>query len=570
MTDEAQPVEGPIGFDHFDLDERLLRAVAKLGFEEPTPIQLATIVPVLEGRDIIGRARTGSGKTAAFGLPMLHRVREGGGVVRGLILAPTRELALQVTQALRSYALKMKPRIYAIYGGAPYDPQLRALHDGVDIVVGTPGRVLDLLERGSLDLSSVETFVLDEGDEMLRMGFIEDVDAILGATPDNRQVMLFSATMPQQMRAIAEAHLTDPLEIQVEDQALTVDHIEQRWMCVPERRKIDSLARVLRGEPRSTALVFCRTRRMCAQVADDLAGRGIGAEALHGDLNQGARERVLLRLRSGRLDVVVATDVASRGIDVQHITHVINVDLPSDIESYVHRIGRTARAGRKGVAISLVTPRERRRIREMQRRLNTPIKEIGIPSDATIGKQRRNRLIKQVLDTVEGGDLQHAWPIIDRLKSKGDGYDAATLAAGLLTVLAELEAVPLVDPPEEQKPRWSDGPKRTERDFQSSNEVEIFIPVGRAHGVRPGDLVGALANETGIPGARIGRVSIAERKSFIGLSRADAEVVLKEYGALEIRGVKCSLSLAKQRPNLRRPGRGNRRPGRRERESKKD
>jgi len=388
----------PSTFEGLSIDPRLIDAVGALGFESPTPIQAEAIPPLVSGRDVIGRARTGSGKTAAFGLPVLERVKAGGKSVKALLLCPTRELALQVTDALRSYAAQLPVRVVTLYGGASYGPQLKALSQGVSVVVGTPGRVLDHLERGTLDLTELELFVLDEADEMLRMGFIDDVEKLLAATPKGRQVALFSATMPPPIKRIAKMHLNEPLIVQVESEELTTAHIAQRGVLVPNRNKLEALQRVLSAEPRGATLVFARTRAGCAEAASYLAQRGLRVDALHGDLNQQARELVVTRLRANQLDVVVATDVAARGLDVEHLTHVVNLDLPNDPETYVHRIGRTGRAGRKGVAIAFVAPSERGRIRRFQDTLGVKIERMDVPSDADILAARRARLVASVVD----------------------------------------------------------------------------------------------------------------------------------------------------------------------------
>ena len=379
-------------FADLGLDERLLDALDKLGFESPTPIQAEAIPPLLAGRDVIGRARTGSGKTAAYGLPLLHRISESTGAVRALVLAPTRELALQVTDAIRDLARRLPVRVVTIYGGAPYEPQLRALARGVPIVVGTPGRVLDHMERGSLDLSSIEMLVLDEADEMLRMGFIDAVETVIAACPDDRQVALLSATMPDDIRRIAAGHLHDPVELALQDDGPRVDHIDQQWIRVPQRGKLDALERLLQTGPPGATLVFARTRKGCAEVADTLTRWGVAADALHGDLTQAARERVVHRLRAGGLRVVIATDVAARGIDVDHIGRVINLDLPDDTETYVHRIGRTARAGREGEAITLVTSSQRKRMGDIARTLGIAIRKAQVPTDADIAQHQRRTL----------------------------------------------------------------------------------------------------------------------------------------------------------------------------------
>jgi len=537
-----------LGFAHFGLDGRLMAAIDTLGFDTPTPIQSEAIPALLKGHDVVGGARTGSGKTAAFGLPLLERVKDGGKSVRALLLTPTRELCLQVTQALRSYSAGLGIKTLAIYGGTPYPPQLKALRSGVTVVVGTPGRVLDLIKRGALDLSSVEVMVLDEADEMLRMGFIDDVDSIIGATPEDRQVALFSATMPREIQRVAAKHLREPLQIQVESSKLSTSHIQQRWMRVPMRHRVDALARVLQTQERATALVFARTRADCAEIADALVGRGIAADALHGDLSQAARERVISRLRSRRLDLVVATDVASRGIDVNHISHVINLELPRDRETYVHRIGRTGRAGRDGLAITFVTPKFRHRVRGLARSLKVDIDEMPVPTDADLAARRRE-LLRTAL---EGAHRDEADPVtawIDELR-EGTGWTDAQVAAAAVRLLAEDRDVSMAAAAEEGGDSWIRPPGRQEhkvRDDERSNEVEIFLHIGRIGHVRPADLVGALANEAGVPSHEIGRITVVDRKSFVGLPRDVAERLVQEFPVLTIRGVEVRVAIARPR-----------------------
>ncbi|MEZ4337700.1 MAG: DEAD/DEAH box helicase [Sandaracinaceae bacterium] len=548
-------------FAELALDPRLLEALAALGFEEPTPIQAEAIPALLEGRDVIGRARTGSGKTAAFGLPLLERVKEGGGPVRALVLAPTRELALQVTDALRSFATKLPVRMVTVYGGAAYGPQLKALAAGVPVVVGTPGRVLDHLERGTLDLSALELLVLDEADEMLRMGFLEDVQKVLEASPPTRQIALFSASMPEPIARVAETHLRAPIEVQVEREALTVHHITQRALLVPERHKADALVRILAAEPITAALIFARTRAGCAAAADDLAARGVAVDALHGDLNQAARERVLSRFRSGRLRVVVATDVAARGIDVEHVSHVINYDLPSDAESYVHRIGRTGRAGREGVAISLVTPPEVRKIRALQRILDTQIERVEVPSDREVAEARRARLREAVREAASGELPEGALALFDAL---GDDVDPRRIAAAAIALLAEDRDTKLDDEGlDDRPPSWARRASAPTARDGAADEVELFLPIGRTRGVRPGDLVGALTAERGIPGSSIGRVTIVANASFVRVSADAAEKVLADRRPLEVRGKPVPIQRShKPAPSDGRPDRGPRPPRR--------
>ena len=536
-----------VPFSDFELDEVLLRGVP---YEAASPIQAAAIPALLTGRDVVGRARTGSGKTAAFGLPLLHRVREGGKKPRALVLAPTRELAIQVADALDGYAQHLRLPILAVYGGSSYTPQLNALRRGAPVIVGTPGRVIDHIERGTLDLSELEVLVLDEADEMLRMGFIEEVERVLEATPDTRQICLFSASWPKQIERIAARYQTDPIQLQVEEKELTTDHISQRWIRCPQSRKLDALVRVLRSQPPQTTLIFARTRAGCAAVADALANMGMSCDALHGDLNQAARERVLQRLRSKRLRVLVATDVAARGIDVEHIELVINLDMPSDSEKYVHRIGRTGRAGRAGKALSFVTPRERRWIHALQRELSVEIRQMDVPTEDDI---RRRRIAELAADLLETEVMADAGEFLETLAEES-GLTARELGEKLISALAKDRRVDMAPPP--PPPPKSKAPPQQE--YDPSDEVELFFAIGRRHGVRAGDLVGALANECGIPGNLIGRITIADMKSFVRMPRDPAEYVLHNHPTLQLRGrdTRVAKSRGHQTRNSdRRPGR---------------
>lgn len=613
---DSDAVEVEETFASFPLDKKIQAAVTSLGFVTPTPIQIASMKPLLAGKDVIGGARTGSGKTAAFGLPLLENVKDGAGKApRGLILAPTRELAMQVTEALKTFAKNLPVKITTIYGGAPYDAQLRALRNGVTIVVGTPGRVIDHMNRKSLDLSKIEFLVLDEADEMLRMGFIEPVEEVLAQLPEKRQIALFSATMPPPIQRVAEKYLKNPVNIQVEDSGgLHVDHIEQRAIVVAHRDKIDALVRVLGSEPRGTTLIFARTRAGCAEVADELSRRGISADALHGDLNQAARERVLARMRAGRLDIVVATDVAARGIDVESITHVVNLQLPDDAEIYVHRIGRTGRAGRKGIAISFVTDRERHRLKQFQRTLGVQIDGMRVPSDAEIIGSQKTRVVDGVKSDIERelptltGAMRwwDEWMSTNRevydagLADSRDGSDdaddadgavdadaeatdapegasealeafdelaaARTLGAALLARLAAGEGIDLSRPPSDRPPHYArdrgparddrpgpggqrpQRPERAERAERpprgSYEEVELYIPVGKSSGVSPGDIVGALANEAGIPGGLIGRITMLPAKTLVRVEAQHAQRVVRDHAEIELRGNTVTMSVS--------------------------
>ena len=561
-------MSSPATFADLGLDDRLLHAIDSLGYETPTPIQDRAIPPMLAGKDLVGRARTGSGKTGAFGLSLLQRITRDN-AVRALVLAPTRELAQQVTQALRSFDPGV--RIHAIYGGTAYQPQLRALSRGVNVVVGTPGRVLDLISKGSLDLSALEVFVLDEGDQMLQFGFIEDVEKILDATRPGRQVALFSATMPDPVRRLAERYLDDPVEISIGGEGPSIDHIEQQWMRVPHRHKLDALVRVLEGNPGVPAIVFARTRQGCAELADALARRGLSVDALHGDLTQAARERVLARLKAGQLEVLIATDVAARGLDVERLELVINLDLPANADDYVHRIGRTGRAGREGRAINFVAPGQFRFVKDVKRKFGVDMEELPVPSDADVVRQQRRSLEDSLEAVRDDADADaDAAAAIGRLLATGE-WTAEQIAAAALHLLAEAHGIELGELPDDAPPEWSVPRSRHDRHDRNDRRDrgrgrddrgrdrggrdphpggpdgggELFVAAGHRHGVRPGDLVGALANELGIPGSRIGKIKILDTKSFVGLSERDLDRVLRERRALEVRGRQAKLDRAR-------------------------
>lgn len=555
MFDVDKQIDSDSSFTCFDLDAQLLEAVAKLGFTDPTPIQKRAIPALLSGSDVIGRARTGSGKTAAFGLPLLHNVSgiRGAGV-KALVVTPTRELALQVTDALQSYSRGTNTRFVTIYGGSSYGPQLHGLRAGAPVVVGTPGRLLDHLKKGTLDLSGVEMVVLDEADEMLQMGFIEDIGTLLDATPETRQVALFSATMPAPIRRVAAKYLKDPVEVQVDGGAHAVDHIDQFGIVVPHRFKLDALERVLRSKDQGATLVFAQTRVGCAAAADALSKRGFAVDCLHGDMTQPLRERVLGKFRRRQLDVVVATDVASRGIDVEHITLVVNLDLPRTTETYVHRIGRTGRAGRAGTAISFVTHAERRQVNQLERSLQTTIQPIPVPTDADIAQRHQVKLHTDLKAALEGPS-EHLGELSDFLQA-GD-WTAEDLALAAVRLLAAERGLKLDEQPSSEPPEWSRPPQRREprqpgatRDnragaHHASNEVSLVVATGKKQGTRPGDLVGALTAETGVPGRLLGRISITDRKSFVGCSLDTAQRILSDRQSLEIRGQSVSITLSR-------------------------
>ncbi len=487
----------------------------------------------MTGKDVIGRARTGSGKTAAFGLPLLDRVPHGKNV-RALVLAPTRELAKQVAVALEEMAEHLTVRVLTIYGGASYDPQLKALKKGVGIVVGTPGRVIDLMDRRALDLSGVEYFVLDEADEMLRMGFIEDVEKILDALPEQRQIALFSASMPGPIRKVANTYLTDPEHIQVEESALTVEHIDQQFIAAHYKDKQAALLRVLAADDSAGTLVFARTRVRCAEVAEYLIKNGVSAEALHGDLNQNSRERVLAKLRAGNVTVVVATDVAARGLDVDHLEHVINFDIPDNAETYTHRIGRTGRAGREGRATTFIEPRDRRRISNFARELGIKYTESQLPTDEEIIAGRRQRLLDRLQTQLESSRQSRydEWALDILGSGEWSPEDLAASALGLLAKELGLDR----DLPSVRGPKPADDGK-----FKQVNETEVVLTVGRREGVRPGDVVGAIANELNVSSRKIGRISLTAHRTFVGLPSDIAERLLNEYPTIQLRGIQAEV-----------------------------
>jgi len=422
-------------FTDLALPEPLLKALSDVGYESPSPIQAATIPPLLEGRDVLGQAQTGTGKTAAFALPILAQVQPGRVKPQALVLAPTRELAIQVAEAFQKYAHHLPGfHVLPIYGGQSYYPQLQALKRGVQVVVGTPGRVIDHLERGSLDLSELRCLVLDEADEMLRMGFIDDVEAVLKKTPETRQVALFSATMPPPIKRIAQTYLKDPVEISIKAKTTTAANIRQRYWAVSGVHKLDAITRILEAEPFDAMIVFARTKQATEELADKLAARGIAAAAINGDVQQAQREKTIQNLKEGKIDVLVATDVAARGLDVERISHVLNFDIPYDTESYVHRIGRTGRAGRKGEAILFVTPRERGMLRAIERATRQPIEPMALPTVETVNEQRVNRFLGRITGALDGGDLAQFRDLVERYERE-QNVPAVEIAAALAKLL---------------------------------------------------------------------------------------------------------------------------------------
>jgi ATP-dependent RNA helicase DeaD len=542
------------GFAALGLDSALVGALTSLGYEEPTPIQREAIPPLLAGRDVLGQAATGTGKTAAFALPMLHRILGGSArerdrtEVRGLILVPTRELAMQVAQAVHRYGRPLDACVLPIYGGQSYTQQLRALRRGVDVVVATPGRALDHLSRGTLDLARVETVVLDEADEMLDMGFADELDAILDALPSERQTALFSATMPRRVVAIAEQRLREPVRVSIAAETTPLGEaprVREVAYVVQRAHKAAALARVLDMEAPSSAIVFCRTRNEVDELSETLGARGYAAEALHGGLSQEQRDRVLRRFREGVSELLVATDVAARGLDIERLSHVVNYDVPSSPEAYVHRIGRTGRAGREGVAITLVEAREQRLVRNIEQRTRRKLRLESVPTVHDL-RARRLELTRSTLEEALASEaLERYRAIVESLAEEHDLFEIAAAAVKVADDASDHRAGDEEEIP--SPPPLAARPER--RPKTGAPDVErIYIGVGRNAGVRPGDLVGAIANEARIDSREIGAIDIADRFSLVEVPRPAAEDVITALRRTTIRGKKVRVRRDREGP----------------------
>ncbi len=550
---EAAPGRVERSFDDLGLSAPVLKGLKAVGYESPSAIQAATIPSLLAGRDVIGRAQTGTGKTAAFALPILSRLDLSQTAPQALVLAPTRELALQVCEAFESYAAHLKGvRVLPVYGGQGYGVQLSALRRGVHIVVGTPGRIMDHLDRHTLDLSQLKYLVLDEADEMLRMGFAEDVATILAETPEDKQVALFSATMPAQIRRISAQYLHDPEEISVGATTTTSANTRQRYLVVSYPQKVDALTRILEVENFDGMIVFVRTKNETETLAEKLRARGYTAAALSGDVAQAQRERTVNQLRSGKLDILVATDVAARGLDVDRISHVVNYDLPIDTESYVHRIGRTGRAGRSGEAISFVTPRERRLLSAIERAARQPLTQMQLPSTEDVNATRLARFDDQITAALEQQDrIARFRDIIGHYVEHHDVPEADVAAA--LAVVAQGETPLLLSPgddrpqqfarddreragPHQGRGRRDDGPSSRPRGRASGPRATYRIDVGRRQRVEPRQIVGAIANEGGLSREDFGAIDIRPDHSLVELPADLSADVVERLSGTRISG----------------------------------
>jgi ATP-dependent RNA helicase DeaD len=537
-------------FSQLAIAPAILQAIEEIGYESPSPIQAESIPPLLEGRDLLGQAQTGTGKTAAFALPVLSRLNLDLNTPQVLVLTPTRELALQVAEAMQTYARHLKGfHIVPIYGGQSMDTQLRQLRRGVHVVVGTPGRILDHLRRKTLKLQGLTTVVLDEADEMLRMGFIDDVDEILQHTPAEKQVALFSATMPEAIKRIAQRHLRQPIEIKIESKTATVSTISQRYWQVTDVNKLDALTRMLEIEDFDAMLVFVRTKIATDELSEKLEARGYSCAALSGDVKQSIREKIVERLKSGSLDIVVATDVAARGLDVDRISHVVNYDIPYDTETYIHRIGRTGRAGRKGNAILFISPRERRMLRTIERATRQPIEPMQLPSSEDISDRRITQFKKIVTDTIEAEDLFFFEELITRYQQEQDLSLSEIAAALAFLVQKERPLSPkelaTVSESKGGKDRKSD--RHVERRGSDDNYPELpmqpfRIEVGRDHGAQPKHIVGAIANEAGLESRYIRQIQIFDAFSVVTLPEGMPKDVFKHLKQVWVCGQQLQIS----------------------------
>ncbi len=549
--DEPQDQQAVPAFAELGIDGRVLAALEGIGYEKPSPIQAATIPVLLEGRDVVGMAQTGTGKTAAFAIPALSRLAELADLngptaaTQVLVLAPTRELALQVGEAFASYAAQLEDfTVLPVYGGSSYGPQLAGLRRGAQVVVGTPGRVIDHLKRGSLTLQDLQYLVLDEADEMLRMGFAEDVETILSQTPEEKQVALFSATMPPAIRKIAQKYLRSPEEISVKAKTSTATNIRQRYLQVMGAHKLEAMTRLLEVEEHDGIIVFVRTKAATEEVAEKLRARGHAAAAINGDIPQQAREKSVEQLRSGKIDILVATDVAARGLDVERISLVVNYDIPHDTESYVHRIGRTGRAGRSGDAILFMIPREKYLLRAIEKTTRQPVEQMAMPSVEDVNRTRVDQFAQSITDTIESQDLGAFRSMVEAYVEKHD-VDPVEVAAALAVISQGGQPFFAEELPEPPKRKDRERAERSERGGRAPRAEEgkatYWMAVGHKHRALPGSIVGALTNEGGLKGSDIGAIEIKPSFTLIGLPDDLSRGDLERLGAIEINGQRLDI-----------------------------
>ncbi len=549
-------------FSDLALIEPVLRALKDVGYETPSPIQAQTIPLLLQGKDVLGQAQTGTGKTAAFALPILSRIDLKQKDPQVLVLAPTRELAIQVAEAFQRYAAHLKGfHVLPIYGGQDYTTQLRQLKRGAHVVVGTPGRVMDHMRKGTLNLKGLTYLVLDEADEMLRMGFIDDVEWILEQIPEQRQIALFSATMPSVIRKIAQEYLHEPEHVTIKVTTASAENIRQRYWMVSGVHKLDALTRILEAETFDGMIIFVRTKTATVELAEKLEARGYSAAAINGDMSQALRERAIAHLKNGKLDILIATDVAARGLDVDRITHVVNYDVPYDTESYVHRIGRTGRAGRTGDAILFIAPRERNLLNNIEKATKQKVEEMGLPSTEVINNKRISRFKQNITDTLAAEELSFFSQLLEQYQQEHN-VSALEIAAALAKLVQGDTPLLMQNLPKRAKDSRDDRPARDERSsrpdrdrpqkdrkpkrtFGSGADIEMEtyrIEVGHAHGVKPGNIVGAIANETGIDGDHIARIKIQDDYSTVELPAGIPKELFEELKKVRVAGQQLNIS----------------------------
>ncbi len=560
---DSPPETASTTFADLQIHPAVLRAVGDVGYETPTAIQAATIPPLMAGSDVVGLAQTGTGKTAAFAIPILSKIDVKSTATQALVLAPTRELALQVAEAFSRYGAHL-PQIHVlpIYGGSSYAVQLAGLRRGAQVVVGTPGRVIDHLERGTLDLSRVDYLVLDEADEMLSMGFAEDVERILSETPEYKQVALFSATMPPAIRKLTKKYLHDPFEVTAEAKTATAENISQRYIQVAGPRKMDALTRLLEVEPFEAMIVFVRTKQATEEVAEKLRARGFSAAAINGDIPQAQRERTITALKDGGakgIDILVATDVAARGLDVDRISHVLNYDIPHDTESYVHRIGRTGRAGRSGTAVLFVSPRERHLLKAIEKATRQTLTEAELPTVEDVNAQRVAKFADSITDALSATGIEFFRKLVEDYEREHD-VPMADIAAALAVQSRDGEAFLMApEPPPERRERR----ERHEKPKPSRSFATYRVSVGKRHKVGPGAIVGAIANEGGLHRSDFGHIAIGPDFSLVELPAKLPKATLKKLEHTRISGVLIDLRPDRSSDKHRNPQSGGGKPGKR-------
>ncbi len=582
MADDHE--DSVTSFDKLNLSPAVIKGLKAIGYETPSPIQAAIIPHVLEGRDVIGQAQTGTGKTAAFALPLLTTLEAKQKLPQVLVLAPTRELAIQVSEAFKTYASQLKGfQVLPIYGGQDYRAQLKALQRNPQVIVGTPGRVMDHMRRGTPDLSQLQCLVLDEADEMLRMGFIDDVEWVLEKTPDQRQIALFSATMPSVIRKIAEKHLTDPEHITMKVKTMTADTIDQRVWIVSGAHKLDALTRILEADDFDGIIIFVRTKNATLELTDKLLARGYNTAALNGDIQQKQREKTVSELKAGKVDILVATDVAARGLDVDRISHVINYDVPYDTEAYIHRIGRTGRAGRQGKAILFLAPRERRMLKNIETATRQKIHNLELPSSDMINNRRIDQFKQRITDTLDIEDLSFFKDIVEQYQKEKDlpplviSAALARMAQGdtplLVTHLPEFKS----DSRSDRYDRKKESRRSRERGKGNHGAEEpekgkhrFKIQVGHTHDVKPGNIVGAIANEAGLDSKDIGAIKIFDDFSYVDLPEEMPNEIFRKLKGAWVCGQKLGIEkVESSNPSVTRSRKKSAKEGNLERPSRK-